>query len=119
MSNKWTALDTFWGRFGIPAYDENTVPDGATMPYITYQASITEFDEKIQLTASLWYYSTLWNEISQKASEIEAFIGGGHSEPYTGGRLWITKEYPFAQRMSEPGSSMTRRIVMLIGVEFQ
>lgn len=119
MANKWTALNTFWNSFNIPAYDENTVPDAAVMPYITYEASISGFDEKIQLMASLWYYSSLWSDISEKAKEIEDYIGGGVSIPYDGGRLWINRGYTFAQRMSEPGSDMTRRIVLQIEAEFQ
>lgn len=119
MIDKWMAIKNFWKRFNLPAYDENTLPDNISMPYITYESSTSDFDERIQLSASLWYYSTLWDEISQKASEIEELIGGGYSEPYDNGRIWITKDYPFAQRMNEPGSDMTRRMVIHIVAEFQ
>ena len=40
MENKWQAIDRFWNSFGIPAYDESSVPQGATMPYITYHAEV-------------------------------------------------------------------------------
>lgn len=119
MADRWTALNTFWNSFGLTAYDENTVPDGAQMPYITYEASVSNFDETIPLTASLWYYSTSWSEISRKAEEINDEIGGGIGVPYIGGRLWVVKDAPFAQRMDEPGSDYTRRMVMRIKVEFQ
>ena len=35
--DKAQALHSFWSGFGLTAYDENTVPDGAQLPYITYE----------------------------------------------------------------------------------
>lgn len=119
MGDKWNALDTFWNGFSVPAYDENTVPDGASMPYITYEASIGSLEDKITLLASIWYYSTSWADISAKAKEIEEYIGGGVGVRYDSGRMWVTKGFVFAQRMNEPGSDLTRRIVLNIEVEFQ
>ena len=31
------AIYGFWSSFGVPAYEENAVPDGAGMPYLTYR----------------------------------------------------------------------------------
>ena len=117
--DKWQALNTFWNRFDLVAYDENTVPDGAALPYITYMASTGEIDEPIYLTASIWYRSNSWTEVSQKADEISNYIGGGAGESYDGGRLWITKSVPFAQRMSEASDYQVRRILLQITAEFQ
>ena len=118
MSDKWTALNSFWNGFGLPAYDEHTVPDGAVTPYITYEASTADLDEKVALTASIWYKSNSWAEVSQKSEEISQRIGGGIGQPYDNGRLWITKESPFAQRMEEPDDRLIRRIVLQIAAEF-
>jgi hypothetical protein len=117
--DKWQALNTFWNRFDLVAYDENTVPDGAALPYITYMASTGEIDEPIYLTASIWYRSNSWTEVSQKADEISNYIGGGAGESYDGGRLWITKSVPFAQRMSEASDYQVRRILLQVNAEFQ
>ena len=38
--NKEQAIHFFWSQFGLPAYDENSVPDDAQMPYITYNVVI-------------------------------------------------------------------------------
>lgn len=119
MANRWTALQTFWNSFGIPAYDENTVPDGAVLPYITYQAAVSDFDNRVLLTASLWYRSTSWAEISEKAEQISDTIGGGYGVRYDNGRLWITKENIFAQRMSDPSDDKIRRIYLQVIAEFQ
>ena len=117
--NRWQAIQTFWGSFNLPAYDENTVPDDAIMPYITYESRVSNFDEPVLLTATIWYNSTLWNSISDKADQISDYIGSGTGISYTGGRLWITKEPTFAQRMASETKDNVRRIVITVKAEFQ
>lgn len=119
MANEWTALNSFWNGFGIPAYDESTVPDDAQMPYIAYEASISAFGNKVLLSSSLYYRSTSWQEISDKQIEISKAIGGGCSIPYTDGRLWIVKGTPFAQRLREENDPSIRRVMLQIEAEFQ
>lgn len=116
--DRWQAIHNFWSRY-LTAYDENTVPDNAVLPYITYAVSTASFDEKVINSASLWYRTNSWAAISQKAEEISEDIGGGIGIPYDGGRLWITKEAPFAQRMSDQTDAQIRRILLQVGVEFQ
>lgn len=118
MSDKWTAQNTFWNGFGLTAYDAYTVPDDADMPYITYEAMTAGFDEKTAVSASLWYESTSWSAISAKAAEIEDLIGSGMGVEYDGGRLWVTKETPFAQRLNDPSNDRIRRIVLQVAIEF-
>ena len=117
--DKWSALNAFWNSFGLTAYDENTVPESANMPYITYTASTADLDETVFLNASLWYRSNSWTGISQKASEIGDYIGGGAGALYDGGRIWITKAVPFAQRMSEESDKDVRRILLQVTAEYQ
>ena len=119
--NKWQALQSFWASFGLPAYDQATVPTGEhrpQLPYITYEASVDSFDSAIALSASLWYYGTSWGPVTTKLSEIETAISrGGTLRPCDGGALWIKPGAPFAQRMSDP-DDMIRRIVLNIEAEF-
>lgn len=119
MTNEWTALNTFWNNYGIPAYDESTVPDDASMPYIAYEASISDFGNKILLSGNVYYKSTSWQGISEKVKEIGVSIGGGVSVPYTNGRLWVTKGTPFAQRLREENDPSVRRVLLTIEAEFQ
>lgn len=119
MADKWTAVNTLWNGFGITAYDENTVPNGAAMPYITYSVSVAGLDEPVYLSASLWYRSMSWEDISKKAEQISEAIGGGAGVAYDGGRLWVTRGDPFAQRMSEPEDGTVRRILLQVKGEFQ
>lgn len=120
--DKWQALQSFWSDYGIPAYDENSVFSGEkspNMPYITYEAATGSIDSDVLLSASLWYKSTSWAQISQKADEIAADIGmGGKIVPYDGGAMWIKRGQPFSQRMAESGDDTVRRMYLNISVEF-
>lgn len=118
--DKWQTLQSFWAGFGWPAYDESSVPDDATLPYITYQASVSDFHGgTIGLSASLWDRSTSWAAISQKAEQIGQYISsGGVILPYDGGALWLKRAGAFAQRMSDPNDDMIRRIVLQIEADF-
>ena len=117
--DKSQAIDNFWNSFGIPAYDENTVPDSATFPRITYNVETDSLDNPVGMNASLWYRSKSWKEISQKADEIGERIV--KMIPPTiqidGGRVYITKGSPFAQRMNDPDDSI-RRIYLSIEAEY-
>lgn len=117
--NKEQTLQAFWSGFGLKAYDETTVPDNAQLPYITYEASFDDFGNQIAHTASLWYRSSGWGAITEKAEQIEEFIGrGGRTVAFDGGAMWIQKASPWAQRMSDPSDDMIRRIVLNLTIEF-
>ena len=111
-------LDAFWSSFGIPAYDENTVPDSAPLPRLTYNVVYSNFDEPVAANASIWYYSYSWKEITEKADEINTAIGlGGRIINCDGGKIWIKRGIPFAQRMSDENDAI-RRIYINIELEY-
>lgn len=127
--NKMQALHAFWKGFGLRAYDENSVPeyidDGEENqiklepPYITYESASDTFGNMLAQTASLWYRSSSWAEITEKEQEIADFITrGGRMIAYDGGALWIQRASPWAQRLSEPSDETIRRIVLNVTVEF-
>jgi len=119
--NSAQALHQFWSSFGWTAYDENTVPSeemSPAIPRITYRVAMAEFDETIQLTASLWDKSYSWESISIKCNQIYAAIGyGGIMIPYDNGRIWLKRGVPFSQRMSDEDDSI-RRIVLTLEAEY-
>ena len=118
--NKEQALQAFWASFGLPAYDELSVPDGAEMPYITYGVSTGALGDPIQLHGSIWYRSPSWDAITQKAHQIGQDVGEyGHKIlVLDNGRLFLAQGVPFAQRMSDPNDDMIRRIYININAEF-
>jgi hypothetical protein len=116
--NKAQALQQFWSSFGLPAYDQYTAPQSAQMPYITYSVSETDFDYTNALTASLWYRSSSWEEITLKSYEISKNISrGGKVIPIDDGKVWIYRGSPFSQRMSDVDDTV-RRIIINITVEY-
>ena len=111
-------IHSFWASFGIPAFDENSVPDDAAMPYITYSVSYDSFDNEVSLSASLWYRSTSWTPITVKAHEIRNYISmGGITLPTDNGIVWIKKGSPFYQRLGDVEKNI-KRIYFNIKAEY-
>lgn len=121
--DKSQSIQEFWSSFGIPAYDETTVPSGDVkpdMPYITYSVITGAMEDMIPLSASVWYKGTRWDEISQKVDEIAEKLGkrGFHLKDIDGGHVWMTRGEPFAQRMGDPEDDMVRRYYINVNAEF-
>lgn len=116
--DKHQALFQFWSGFSLPAYDPGTVPDDATYPYLTYETRTGKFGEEVQAMTSLWYRSTSWEDISQKAEEIGNAIGlGGKTIQYDSGLIWIKRANAFAQRMNDTDLDV-RRIIITTSIEY-
>ena len=120
--NKAQTIQQFWSSFGLLAIDEQSAYDEKMeLPanYITYELQTSNFGDPVSLTASLWYYSTSWKEITEKADEIAEYIGyGGRLLSVDGrGYIWIKLGTPFAQRMATENENY-RRIVLNITVDF-
>lgn len=117
--DKAQALHRFWSGFGIPAYDENSVPDDASFPRITYSVATDSIGGSILLNASVWYKSTSWREISQKVEAIAHAIVNMYPPAIEldEGRLYLYKGTPFAQRMSDDDDTI-RRIYLNVEAEY-
>ena len=105
--NKAQTINSFWNSFGIPAYDMYTVPTDAQMPYITYEYVEDNFDNTVILSASIWYKSTSWQGVSEKAAELKT------DEGY----IYIARGTPFMQRLSDTDDTI-RRIYINLQVEY-
>lgn len=115
---KEQAYHAFLASFGWPVYDENTVPDDATLPRITYNLSVAEFGFPVAMSISLWDRSTSWVTVTNKANEIYNAIGlGGKIISFDGGYIWIKRGQPFFQRMADENDSI-RRIYIVLEVEY-
>ena len=116
---KAAAIYQFWNGFGLKAYEENTVPDDADFPYITYQLVTDSFDREIPLTASIWYRSESWAGINSKAEEISQKISrGGKIIACDGGAVWLKRGQPFAQNMGDESDDLIKRKYLNITAEF-
>lgn len=116
--NKVQALDDFWNSFGLNAYDENSVPENAELPYITYDVMTSDFGNALTLNASIWDKSFSWKSLQEKEEQIADFLGrGGKLITYDGGAFWIAKASNWAQRMSDADKSI-RRILLTVDIEY-
>ena len=116
---KAAAIYQFWNGFGLTAYEENTVPDDAAFPYITYQLVTDSFDSEIPLTASIWYRSESWAGINAKTEEISQTISrGGKIISCDGGAIWLKRGQPFAQNMGDESDNLIKRKYLNITAEF-
>ena len=116
--DKVQALTSFWNSFGLKAYDVSSVPDNAVMPYMTFEVATDSFGNEVAITNSLWYNSTSWAAISQKAEEISSAVGMcGKTLRYDDGGMWIKRATPFAQRLSTDSDTI-KRIVLNFSIEF-
>lgn len=115
--DKFASLKTYWSGFGLPAYEESTVPETAKMPYITYEVTIGSLNGIIPLSASIWYRGNSWAPVMQMVTQMEKMID--RQIPIDGGYLKIRKnENNFAQPMSDPNDNQIRRIWMNVEAEF-
>ena len=119
---KEAALYNFWSMFGLPAYEENSVPsgeDGAEFPYITYQVVADSFGNDVAMSGSVWYRSTSWKEANAKAQEISNVLGsGGVTLACDGGIIWLRRGVPFAQSMGDDSDDLIKRKYINITAEF-
>lgn len=116
--DKSQAIHSFWSGFGLEAYDENSVPDDATLPYISYSVSTDSIGNMITIYGSLWYRSESWEEISKKTDQISEYIDNMNPLSIDGGYAWIVKGSPFSQRMSDPSDDTIRRMYINLMAEF-
>ena len=118
--DKQQAMQSFWGGFGVPAYEESDVPDNADLSqgYITYQKMEGEFEAPVFPSASIWQRSTSWRKVESVKNNInDTLKNGGVLLPIDGGKVWIQRGSPFAQSVPEEDRTI-RRLLINIAVEF-
>ena len=116
---KAAALYKFYSLFGLTAYEENSVPEDASFPYLTYNVSTGSFGEDNAMYINLWYRSTSWAGINAKTEEISAAIGrGGKVIKCDDGAIWMKRGSPFAQSMGDPEDDLIKRKYINITAEY-
>lgn len=118
--DKYQAINAFFASFGIPVYEENSVPidQGLTFPYLTYSLRTSYALDSLSLTFSLWYRSASQKEINLKTAEIAQAIGLAKVLPCDEGAVIIRPGVPFAQGMSDDSDPMIKRKYIILDAEF-
>ena len=97
MRNAVQALHTYLSGFGLKAYAEDSVPDNAQLPYITYRVVDPEWHQKATFFVRVWFRSTRNAELLEKADQITGDIGEAKRLPFDGGLLVVWPESPKVQ----------------------
>lgn len=130
--DKQQAYNAFWSRFGVFAFEENSVPTDDVIenlikngqikskyPYITYQVITDDLDRPVYPVASIWDKSTSWERADKLSNLIKRDIQQNTSIiQLDEGGMFITTGTPFAQHMSEEGDRTIRRILINLAIEF-
>lgn len=112
------AIHSFWSSFNLTAYDQNSVPDDAQLPYITYSLSVDTFNYTVLNTINIWYRSTSWINVTNKAKEIiNTITDGGISIPTDNGMIRMNLGNPIYNRMGDEDKNI-KRIRMNIETEY-
>ena len=116
------ALYSFYSSFGIPAFEENSVPSDEyrpQFPYITYELQTGSFGQSIPLSVSVWDRSTSLEGVLRIANSIKQAItrGGVGLKTDDGGiRLWLGD--PQIRISGEATDDMVKRAIINISAEF-
>ena len=96
--NKYQALYEFYNSFGIPAYEENSVPDDAVLPYITYEIITAELDtENVALSCQIYYKSNSLMKANALTEKLYNKLDGGFKLKCDTGYIILYRGRPFAQ----------------------
>lgn len=98
IPNKYEALHAFYSSFGVPAYEENSVPDNAKLPYITYEVITSEFDaQNIALSCQIWSRSNSLKELNILTEAMSDALRTGAKLICDTGYIMLYRGEPFAQ----------------------
>lgn len=118
LLNAPQTIQSFFEGFHVDAYDENVVPENAVFPRITYAYAEGDLDGPVSMPVSLWDRSYTWTRVSSLLGSVRnAIPQGGILLTYDGGKIWLKRGTPFAQRMSDEDDAI-RRIYINIEAEF-
>ena len=122
--DRWQAQYAYWSQFGIPAYEENAVPDAheISFPYLTYQAVSNSFNGNQVINASVWTRSTSWAQGMGISDTIQRELGDGgtvihYEDGLMRGSMWFQAANNFAQTMGDPNDSEIKRVVLTFNVQ--
>lgn len=71
MTDLHKALYNFWASFGLPVWHQDTVPEEAVLPYITFQTVSGEAMSATILTATAWFRDEDQGVNAQRAAVLD------------------------------------------------
>ena len=110
--NKYEALNKFYNSFGIPAYEENSVPEKKPMPYITYELITSSIEsESIAMSFKIYYRSESLIEIDSITEKISKVLTGGVNLKCDEGYITLHRGEPFALNIGSGEKSVKAKYI--------
>lgn len=118
--NKSAALFEFFNSFGLKAYPTTSVPDDVIFPYITYENTVSSFeDSDVMIAVNLYYYTESEAIPNAKAEEINQAIGPeGKPVKCDEGFIWIKRGSPFCQSLRDDTNPTIKRRYINLTLEY-
>lgn len=120
---KWEAIHTFFKSFGIPAYEENSVPTGKdkpAYPYIVYEMQQGGFDPDNDVALSFYIIDKMetFAPSYEIMDTIAEFIGDSKLYEIDNGYVRIKAGTPWAQNQRDGADNTIRRLHSIIMVTY-
>ena len=113
--DKYEALNKFYSSFGLKAYEENSVPEKAKMPYITYEVITSSLgDNNVALALQIWFNDTKLITIDKLTEEISDALSGGKKLKCDDGYIVLYRGKPFAQNIKTIDKSIKCKYITVM-----
>lgn len=116
--NKSEALFKFFSGFGIPAFEENSLPAGTQPPFITYTDTHDNYEaENTALQMRIWDKSNSFAYLMSIETAVHERIKHGLRLDHDNGHIFLYKGSPFAQSLSEQDNTYKGKLINIISLQ--
>ena len=116
---KGDALQSFFNSI-MPSYAESSVPDNATLPYLTYELITSSWNGgEVGLTVNMWFRTASEKEPNAAVDKLSNAIGlGGVQLPCDDGVIWLKRGSPWAQSLTDETDKTIKRRYINVTAEY-
>ena len=116
---KGAALQSFFNSI-MPSYASSSVPDNATLPYLTYELITSAWNGgEVGLTVNMWFRTTSEKEPNAAVDKLSNAIGlGGVQLPCDDGVIWLKRGSPWAQSLTDETDKTIKRRYINVTAEY-
>ena len=116
---KGAALHSFFNGI-MPSYAASSVPDDATLPYLTYELITSVWNGgEVGLTVNMWFRTTSEKEPNAAVDKLSKAIGlGGVFLHCDDGVIWLKRGSPWAQSLTDATDKTIKRRYINVTAEY-
>lgn len=116
---KGAALQSFFDSI-MTSYAESSVPDNATLPYLTYELITSAWNGgEVGLTVNMWFRTTSEKEPNAAVDKLSKAIGlGGVFLHCDDGVIWLKRGSPWAQSLTDATDKTIKRRYINVTAEY-